>query len=253
MSDSDPRPSFRWNWGSSRGGMRSRSMRAFIRRMSATSASVRGRSQTKAWARAMKRSSEVAVTGHHAGPEQSLAFPGLGPALEVGLIAGQVAGQTSLAPFGPEAQVDGGHPLRRTGSVDETQESLGHLLAPLVVAGGGVVEDEEHIEVAGIGHLGPAQPAHAHHAEGDVGGHVDDGRLENGLGHGGEGRSRGGDVVDVEKVTGGDAQRLVLGEPHQAGPPAAFVPRAGQTLDGVIYQGRPAARGPGPGRRRARR
>ena len=41
-SDSDPRPSFRWNCGSSPGGMRSRSMRAFMRRISRTSSSGNG-------------------------------------------------------------------------------------------------------------------------------------------------------------------------------------------------------------------
>ena len=88
-------------------------MRAFMRRMSATSSSVRGRSQTKRRTRAKKRSPEGVVAGHHPGPQQGLALPGLGPAVEVRLVAVQVAGQAALAPFGAQTEVDGGHPLGR--------------------------------------------------------------------------------------------------------------------------------------------
>ena len=134
-----------------------------------------------------------------------------------------------------------------TRSVDEAQQGLGRLLAPVAVAAaGGVVEDEEDVEITGIGHLGPAQTTHAHHAEGDVGGDVVQGRLQDDLGHVGEGRSRAGDVVDVEKVPGGDAQHLLLGEPDQTGPPPSFVTGPAQAFDGVRHQGPDAVGGQGP-------
>ena len=52
------------------------------------------------------------VAGHDAGPSKRLALPGLGPAVEVRRVPVQVAGQASLAAFGPEPEVDRRHPLR---------------------------------------------------------------------------------------------------------------------------------------------
>ena len=52
--------------------------------------------------------------------------------------------------------------LGRARAVHQVEEGLGDRLAPGVVA---VVVDEQHVQVAGVGHLRAAQPAHAHDGE----------------------------------------------------------------------------------------
>ncbi len=60
----------------------------------------------------MNRVAEGPVAGDDPGSGQRLAFPGLGPAVEVRRVAVQVAGQPSLPAFGSEPEVDRRHPLR---------------------------------------------------------------------------------------------------------------------------------------------
>ncbi len=235
MSDSDPRPSFRWNCGSSRGD--ALALDAGLHASDLGHVVVgEGTFPHEGADQSQEAFAERPVTGHHPGAQQGLAFPGLGPPVEVRLIARQVARQTTLAAFGTQSEVDGGHALGGTRPVDEAQEGFGRFLAEDIGPGDRVVEDEEDVEVAGVGHLGPAQATHADHAEGDGGGDVGHRRLEDSLGHVGQGRSRAGHVVDVEEVAGGDTEHLVLGEPDQSRPAPRLVARPGQAFDGVVDQ-----------------
>ncbi len=105
---------------------------------------------------------EIAAPGDDAGPHQRLALPGLGPAVEVGGVPVKIAGQSPLATFGPEAEVESGHPLGRARAVHEAQQGLGDGFACL---GTDAVVDEQQIQVAGIRHLRAAEAAHSDDGE----------------------------------------------------------------------------------------
>ncbi len=130
--------------------------------------------------------------------------------------------------------------------MDEPQEGFGRLLAPVVVGGHRAVEHQEHVQVAGVGHLAPAETTEAHDAERHVRDDVLHRRLEDGLGHVGEGRTRAGDVVDVEQVAGGDPEHLVLSEPDEARPSPSLVSRPRQAFAGFVHQVGPGSGGEGP-------
>ena len=107
-SDSDPRPSFRWNCGSSPGGMRSRSMRAFDPADLAGVVVGEGAAVHDVARRAFEGRAEFAVAGDESGLGERLALPGEAPLLVVGGEPGEAAGQRTVPALGSEAGVDRG-------------------------------------------------------------------------------------------------------------------------------------------------
>ena len=166
----------------------------------------------------MKRSPSARSPATTPRPDERLALPGLGPAVEVRRVPVQVASQPSLATFGSEAEVERRHAFGGARAVHQVQQRLGHRFAHEVISS---VVDQEQVEITGVRHLGAAESAHPHDRERHDGVDHIERRLEECFVHGGQGAPRGDHVVDVEKVPSRDANVLVLAEPHELGPAPA--------------------------------
>ena len=127
MSDSEPRPSFRWNSGSSPGPSRSCSMRTFMRRTSRSSSPVSGCSTARGSEARDELRAEVGIAGDGARPQVGLALPGRHPAGEVALPARRASATASRC-----APRDGGRrrPPRCARPACRRRRSGGHLPPP---------------------------------------------------------------------------------------------------------------------------
>ncbi len=164
-----------------------------------------------------------AIAGHDPGPEHGLALPGLTPAIEVGAVGAQVPGQASDTSLGPETEIDGGDTLRRAVPAQQVQKGLGRRFG--LIRRGVVVHHQEEVEIAGVGELTAAQPAHPHHAHPRHGRAVDSrhGRLEQPFGEVREGRPHRGHIALTQQVVHRDAHVLLLAQPDELGATAVGV------------------------------
>ena len=121
-SDSDPRPSLRWNAGSSPGGIRSRSIRALVRRISRTSSSDSPGSPHELVEQLHEPLRHLGVAGDRTGPQHRLALPHVRPAVEVRGVRLDRTGDRPLLALGSQVEVDvpdpfgRRRPVRRTGA-----------------------------------------------------------------------------------------------------------------------------------------
>ena len=100
-------------------------MRAFMRRISRTSASDSGVPRMNSPASSRKAGADVGVAGYEAAPGQGLAFPDLRPAAVVALEGLEAAGQGTVAALGPQREVELVEPLDRCLAVHQLEERLG--------------------------------------------------------------------------------------------------------------------------------
>ncbi len=229
MSLSDPRPSFRWKLGSSPDGIRSLSIRALRRRTERISSSPNGVAEDGLVDEVHELAEQLGVARHRAGPEECLPLPGLDPAPVVLGVGVEAAGERALPPLRAERGVDGQDPLGGGGAVQPAEEPGGCLLGESGIARPRALVDDEDVEVAPVGELLPAEPAHrddAHRKRGPDG--LEGGR-QHGVAEGGEVACRRGERDVEEDVGGGDSERLCLHEVAEGGrsPPAGRARRRG--------------------------
>ena len=175
---------------------------------------------------------EARVTGDRAGLQQRLELPRLGPPLVVRRVALDGSRERAAAPFGPQVGVGPEHdPVLGRGRHDVEQRAR-HAFGAFAVA----VVDEEHVDVARVVELTPAELSHPDHRERVLA-----------LGDGERGlqahlRERGkltpdrGEVGGTEQVAGGDAEQLPPLPPTES----SFVsgldpaPRDAVVVDGLL-------------------
>ena len=191
---------------------------------------------------------EGGVTGDRACLQQRLELPRLGPALVVRRVAVDRACERATATLRSQVGVGAeDDPVLARGRHDVEQRPR-HAFGALAVA----VVDEEHVDVARVVELTPAELSHPDQRK-RAGAPRDRERgLQAHLRERGQLAPDGGQVGDAEQVAGGDAEQLEPLPPTEAAFVSGFdrAPRVAVAVDRLLARSR---RGRAGGRARSRR
>jgi hypothetical protein len=164
---------------------------------------------------AQQRGRHVGVAGDGSGPGHRLALPDRRPPLEVGAVALDAARQQALLALGSQVDVDAPQPRRRRGALKEAAQIGGGAQPFGGVGGGGALEHEHEVEVAGVRQLGPAEAAERHHRERHLRGDGTKGGLHGRLGDGGDVVADDSHIVTFEHVASDDAEQIAVLPPQE--------------------------------------
>ena len=152
------------------------------------------------------------VAGHGPRLQQRLELPRLGPAVPVGLVGVDRAHQRAVPALGAEVGVD----------PEAVAGDLHHRSGPPLEPVAAPLAGEDHVDVAGVVELRPAELSHADHGEADAVGAVPVAGFGEGAGRGETlsaelGQAEADDVegVGADEITGGDPEELEVAPLHE--------------------------------------